>query len=101
MDFLTREPGTGRHAKLALNVVLGVEQHAAGILTVASGAAGLLQVVLQGAGDVGVNDQPHVGFVDAHAEGVGGDDGPDVAPYEALLHVLFGFRRQSGVEMFR
>ena len=70
-----REPRAGRHAELALHVVLRVEQYAACPLLVPSSAARLLQVVLQGAWDIGVDDQAHVRLVDAHAEGVGGDDG--------------------------
>ncbi len=49
-------------------------------------------------------DRAHVGFVDAHAEGVGGDDHVDVAAHEALLDrgALLGFhagvvgQRRSG-----
>ena len=52
----------------------GVEQDGAGGLAVASGAADLLVVGLDGAGERGVDDGADVGFVDAHAEGDGGDD---------------------------
>ena len=99
VNLLAREAGTGGHAELALHVLLGVEQHAPGRLLVPSGPARFLQVVLQRPGNVGVNHQPDVGLVDAHAEGVGGDDGPQVAVDEALLHGLLGFRRQAGVEV--
>ena len=58
----------------------------------------LLDVVFQGAGNVGVNDQPHVRLVDAHAEGVGGGDGAQVAGDEAVLDVFLGFRRHGAVE---
>ena len=61
--------------------------------------ARLLQVVLQGAGDIGVDDQAHVRLVDAHAEGVGGDDGLQVTADEALLDVLPGLRGQPRMEM--
>ena len=94
-----REPRAGRHAELALHVVLRVEQYAACPLLIPSSAARLLQVVLQGAGDIGVDDQAHVRLVDAHAEGVGGDDGLEVTTDEALLDVLLGLRGQSRMEM--
>ena len=46
-----------------------------------------------------MNDEPHVGLVDAHAEGVGGGDDLQVSVDEALLHVLLGVGRQAGMEM--
>ena len=98
MDLAPREPGTRRHAELPFHVVGVVEQHAVRLLLVPAGAAGLLQVVLQRRGDVGVDHQPHIGLVDTHAEGVRGGDHPQVAPDEALLDVLLFFRLQSGVE---
>ena len=52
----------------------GVEEDGAGGLAIASGAADLLVVLLDGAGERGVDDGADVGFVDAHAEGDGGDD---------------------------
>ena len=82
---------------LALDVVGDVEQHAAGGGPVASGAPGLLQVILERAGDVGVDDQPHVGLVDAHAEGVGRGDDAQRAGNEGLLGFLLGLRWQLGV----
>ena len=48
-----------------------------------------------------MDHQAHVRLVDAHAEGVGGDDGPQFPPYEAILDVLLGLRRQPGMEVFR
>ena len=82
---------------LAFDVVGGVEQHATRRRPVAPGPAGFLQVVFQRTGDVGVDDQAHVGFVDAHAEGVGGGDDAQFAGDECFLRVLLGFRRQAGV----
>jgi len=52
----------------------GVEEEGAGRLTIASGAADLLVVLLDGAREGGVNDGADVGFVDAHAEGDRRDD---------------------------
>jgi hypothetical protein len=44
-----------------------------GRLPVAAGAAGLLVVGLDRLGQVEMRDEAHVGLVDAHAEGDGGD----------------------------
>ena len=50
------------------------EELAGGGLAVAAGAADFLGVVLEGLGEVVVVDVADVFFVDAHAEGDGGDD---------------------------
>ena len=99
VNFPLAEAGTGRQAELRLHVVTDVEQQAARRFPVAAGASGFLQVVLQGGRDVGVNDQPHVGLVDPHAEGVGGGDDFQVPVDEALLHVLLGVRSEAGMEV--
>ena len=52
----------------------GVVEDAEGGETVAPGAAGFLVVVLEGLREGPVDDEADVGFVDAHAEGGGGDD---------------------------
>ena len=46
-----------------------------------------------------MDDQPHVGLVDPHAEGVGGGDDFQVSVDEALLHVLLGVRGEAGMEV--
>lgn len=97
LDVAPRQAGVGRHTVLALDVVGGVEQYATRRRPVAAGSTGFLQVVFQRAGDVGVDDQANVGFVDAHAEGVGGGDDAQFSRDEGFLRVLLGFRRQAGV----
>ena len=52
----------------------GVEQDGAGWEAISAGAAYLLVVLLDRAGERGVDDGADVGFVDAHTEGDGGDD---------------------------
>jgi hypothetical protein len=47
---------------LRLDVFLVVEQHAARILQITSGPPGFLQVVFQRAGDVGMDDEAHIGL---------------------------------------
>ena len=61
------------------------QQHRFGGQPVASGPAGLLVVGLDAGRDRHVPDRAHVGLVDAHPEGVGGDDHLDLAGHEALL----------------
>ena len=46
-----------------------------------------------------MDHQPHVRLVDAHAEGIGCRDGPQLARYEPLLNTLLGFRRQTRMEV--
>ena len=48
-----------------------------------------------------MNHQTHVRLVDAHAKGIGSDDGPQFPTYEALLDVLFSVRRQTCMEAAR
>ena len=100
LNLSPRKAGTGGEPELAFHVLGSVEQHAAGRGAIAAGAPRLLQVVFQGTGDVGVNDQTHVRLVDAHAEGVGGDDHPQFPVDEPLLDGLLDLRRQTGVEVF-
>ena len=70
-----------------------------GGLAVAAGASRLLEVVLEGAGYVRVDDNPDVGLVHAHAEGSGGADGPEFAAGEAALGGLLLFGLQLAVEV--
>ena len=62
-----------------------VEQHALRRLAVATGAAGLLVVGFERPRQVEVDDRADVGLVDAHAEGVGGDDDLGLAAHEPVL----------------
>ena len=70
-------------------------QHgAAGGKPVTSGAAYLLAVVLDGLGQVVVNDPANVGLVDAHAKGDGGHDAVESASHEVVLDLA----AQGGIE---
>ena len=64
---------------------------------VAAGAAGLLVVRLDRAGDRLVADGPHVRLVDAHAERVRGHDDVDVTGHEAPLRLRAHLARQPRV----
>ena len=75
----------------------GVEENGAGGLAVASGAADLLVVLLDGTGEGGVNDGADVGFVDAHAEGDGGYDYLELAGEKVALGPLAGGGVEAGV----
>ena len=52
---------------------------------VAAGAAGFLVIALDALGQIEVRDEAHVGLVDAHAEGDGGDHHDALLAQEALL----------------
>ncbi len=73
------------------------EQQGLGGQAVAAGPARLLVVALDGLGQVVVHDEAHVGLVDAHAEGDGGDDDLQVVARRRLLHALALGGGQAGV----
>ena len=79
------------------DVAVVEQQHAARGLAVAAAAAGLLVVRLGAARDVGVDDQPDVALVDAHAERVGRDDHVELAGHEHVLRVLADAVLEPGV----
>ena len=86
--------------KLRVHVFAVIQQHAFRIRLVTPRPAGFLQVVFQRAGDFGVDDQAHVGFVHAHAEGVGGDDDAQTAFDKTVLDIGFFVVAQAGMEVF-
>ena len=57
-----------------------VEQHGMGRLPITPGTARLLEIGFGRVGHVGVNNEPYVSLVDAHAESVGGNHHAD-APF--------------------
>ena len=71
-------------------VVPGVEEDGPAGPAVAAGAADLLVVALEAAGQRGVDDRAHVRLVDAHAERDGGDDHLEPSAEEAGLHAVAG-----------
>ena len=46
-----------------------------------------------------MDNQPHIGLVDTHSEGVRCRNRAELTIGESLLHVLFRVRRQASVEM--
>ncbi len=75
----------------------GVEEDGAGGLAVAAGAADLLVVGLDGAGEGDVDYGADVGFVDAHAEGDGGYDDLEFSGLEVALDALADAGFEAGV----
>ena len=73
------------------------QQHAARRLAVAPAAPGLLVVRLGAARDVGVDDEPDVALVDAHAERVRRDDHVELAGHEHVLRLLADVVLEAGV----
>ncbi len=73
------------------------QQHALGVVAVAPAAAGFLVVGLGAARYVGVDDHANVSLVHAHAEGVGGDDGVELAGHERVLRARAGAVVETGV----
>ena len=65
-----------------------VQQHAAAWQPVPSGASGFLIVRLERSGHGVVHHQPHVGLVNAHAEGARGHDHARAFVHERILRLL-------------
>ena len=61
------------------------DQHALGLEAVAAGAAGFLLVVLERLRRAGVDHEPHVRSIDAHAERHRRDDDVDLFVEERIL----------------
>jgi hypothetical protein len=66
--------GLTQHGAPSGKVASGVDQDALGLQAVAAGATRFLLVVLERLGRTGVEDEPHVGAIDAHPECDGGND---------------------------
>ena len=96
------EVGGGRVVTLEEKLVhlaigVAVEEDGARWFSVASGAADLLVIGLDGGGQGGVDDGADIGFVDAHAEGDGGDDDFELAGLEGVLNALADGGLEAGV----
>ena len=79
------------------DVAGGVEEDAVRRLPVPSGPSRLLVVGLQALGHVVVDDIAHIGFVNAHAEGVGGHHDRPVVKLKVVLICLALLLVQPGV----
>jgi hypothetical protein len=67
------------------DILLAVEQQALRRQPIAAGTADLLIVALQVLGQVEVEDEAHVGLVDAHAEGDGGHHDGHIRAHKVAL----------------
>ena len=79
-----------RHSRLQPLCISAVgQQHGIGRLSVASAASGFLKIRFDRIGHVHVNNQSHVGFVNAHTKGVGSHHHAHLVGLPgALSHIL-------------
>ena len=87
LDLFGR-PAVIDHAAALHHIAEPVAHPGFGGLAVAAGAAGLLIIGLDGGRHVEMGDIAHVGLVDAHAEGDGGNEAEPVLLEERVL--VFG-----------
>ena len=80
-----------------LQVFIGIESDAVALAAVASGTSSLLIIAFERLGDVVVDNEAHVGLVDAHSEGDGGDDDVDALHQEVVLRFGTTLRVESSV----
>ena len=81
----------------AFKVVFVVEHHGIGFMAVASGTACLLEVGFDGRGDVEMDDKAYIGFVNPHAEGIGGHHDRCLSFYPAQLCNVAFLGTETGV----
>ena len=96
-DLPALKPRARREAELPLDVVTAEEENASGMIAITSGPSRLLQVVLQGTRDVGMDHKPDIRLVDPHAKGIRGGDHAQFASSKRILHVPFLFGAETGV----
>ena len=76
---------------------LGVKDDRVGFLSVPSGTSCFLEVGFYGIGQIHVDDNPYIRFVDTHTECIGGDHDTAFSCLPALLADVFGGVIQSGM----
>ena len=91
LPLLVDEKADGAHIRA------GIQQGTPGGLTVAPGASGLLIIAFQVLRHIIMDDEPHVGLVDAHAKGIGGHHHLHTVIEEIVLILPPGVRIQLGV----
>ena len=99
VDVVLTQSGVAQQAKLHIEVCIVVEKNAAGRLLVAPGTTCLLEIVFQGAWCIQMDDQADIRLVNAHSEGVGGRDDPEVAADERFLNRALVLRQHPAVEV--
>ena len=68
-----------------LQVLLGIERDTHALTAVTTGTASLLIVAFQRLGDIIMDDETHIGFVDTHTEGDGGHNDVNLLHQEVVL----------------
>ena len=81
-----------------LGIAWVAEGDGVGRFAVASGTPGLLEVLLERAGDVDVHHQPDVGLIDAHAKGIRGHHDAQLAVHPGALPFRLLLAAESGVK---
>ena len=85
------------HAPLLNHVLQAVTHPGIGALAVTACATGFLVIAFHVFGHVQMRHEAHIGLVDAHAKGNGGDHDPALFPQEAVLVLLAKFGIHAGV----
>jgi len=98
LDFIFSDLGYGAHLKLGFGIVGRIQQDAMGRCQIASGAAGLLQVVFQRSRKIVVQHQPDIAFVDPHAKRIGGANHRNPAIHKFLDDAPFLMGSQAAME---
>ena len=91
------DPGVAYEEPVYDDVAVVVEDNAVGRETVAPCPAGFLIVVFHAARHIVVNDEPYVGFVDAHAEGICRNNHISLPAQPVALGFFAFFKRHSAV----
>ncbi len=88
--------------RLRSDILQAEEQDGFGFFAVASGAANFLVVGIERIADIVVIDETNVRLINAHAEGVCGDDDFGLARHEAILNIAaFGSLQAAVIEKRR
>ena len=74
---------------MPLGIRIRIEQHAFGFRAITACPARFLEVILQRARGVRMDDQPNIVLVDPHPEGIGGANDLGVPGQEVILDLLF------------
>ena len=93
------DPGVTYEEPVYDDVAVVVEDNAVGGETVAPGPAGFLVVVFHAARHVVVYDEPHVGLVDAHTEGICRNNHISFPAQPVALGFFAFFKRHCAVIM--
>ena len=97
LDVFQRGEGYALDLREALPVAVVPKEDGVGRLAVTSGSARFLEIGLGAVREVDMDHEPDVGFVDAHAEGVGANHHADPVRLPVLLPEGAGGGADAGV----